>query len=104
MADKTFRLQARRQSDGVVLVKALIRHPNDNGLGRSADGEPIPPHHLTEVVVTVNDQPVLTLHAGSGLAANPLLGWKLNAALGDRIAVSWRDNLDETARAETVVA
>lgn len=104
MSENTFRLQARRQPDGVVLVKALIRHPNDNGLNRTAAGEPIPPHHLTEVVVSINDTPVVTLHSGSGLAANPLLGWKLNANAGDRIAVSWRDNLDQTARAETVVA
>ncbi|HLO78467.1 MAG TPA: thiosulfate oxidation carrier complex protein SoxZ [Magnetospirillum sp.] len=104
MANNSFRLQAKRQADGVVLVKALIRHPNDNGLGRTAEGQPIPPHHLTQVVVSVNDQPVATLHSGSGLAANPLLGWKINARDGDRIAVSWLDNLDETGRAETIVA
>lgn len=103
MADTTFRLQAKRVADGAVLVKALIRHPNHNGLGRTADGEPIPPHHLTEVVVAVNGEPVVTLHTGSGIAANPLLGWKLTAATGDRVSVAWLDNLDERGRAETTV-
>jgi thiosulfate oxidation carrier complex protein SoxZ len=104
MSENTFRLQAKRTADGTVLVKALIRHPNHNGLGRTAEGEPIAPHHLTEVVVSVNDQPAVTLHAGSGIAANPLLGWKLDARAGDRVAVAWVDNLDERGRAETVVA
>lgn len=103
MAENTFRLQAKRVADGIALVKALIRHPNHNGLGRTADGEPIPPHHLTEVVVAINDEPVLTLHTGSGIAANPLLGWKLAAREGDRVSVAWLDNLDERGRAETTV-
>jgi thiosulfate oxidation carrier complex protein SoxZ len=104
MSQQSFRLQAKRVGDGAVLVKALIRHPNHNGLGRTAEGEPIPPHHLTEVVVAVNDQPVLTVHTGSGIAANPLLGWKIQAREGDRVSVAWTDNLDEQGRAETIVA
>lgn len=104
MADNTFRLQAKRIGDGIVQVKALIRHPNHNGLGRTAEGEPIAPHHLTEVTVAVNDQPLLTVHTGSGIAANPLLGWKINAGEGDRVSVAWTDNLDESGRAEVTVA
>lgn len=104
MTEQTFRLQAKRLGDGVVLVKALIRHPNHNGLNRTAEGDPIPPHHLTEVVVAVNDQPLLIVHTGSGIAANPLLGWKINAREGDRVSVAWTDNLDERGRAVTTVA
>jgi sulfur-oxidizing protein SoxZ len=104
MTERTFRLQAKRIGDGIVLVKALIRHPNHNGLGRTAEGEPIPPHHLNTVEVAVNDRPLLAVHTGSGIAANPLLGWKINAREGDRISVAWIDNLDERGRAETVVA
>lgn len=104
MSEQTFRLQAKRIGDGIVLVKALIRHPNHNGLGRTAEGAPIPPHHLTELVVALNDQPLVTQHTGSGIAANPLLGWKIIAREGDRVSVAWTDNLDERGRAETTVA
>lgn len=89
MADTTFRLQAKRVADGAVLVKALIRHPNHNGLGRTADGEPIPPHHLTEVVVAVNGEPVVTLHTGSGIAVMLTLAATWPVAPIRRSACGW---------------
>lgn len=96
------RLIATAQDDGTLLVKAMIRHPNHNGLGRTPEGEPIPPHHLTEVTVALNGDTVMTLFAGSGLAADPLLGWRIAGQAGDTVAVTWRDTRNNEGQAETV--
>ncbi|MBY0431197.1 MAG: thiosulfate oxidation carrier complex protein SoxZ [Rhodospirillales bacterium] len=101
MSTIPMRLIATAQDDGTLLVKALIRHPNHNGFGRDAEGQPIPAHHLTEVVVAVNGEPVVTLYSGSGLAADPLLGWHISGRAGDRISVTWRDNQKNEGQAET---
>lgn len=103
MSSIPVRLLASAQSDDTLLVKALIKHPNDNGLGRTPDGQPIPPHHLTEVVVTVNGEPVVTLYSGSGIAAEPLFGWRITGKAGDTVGVRWRDNLGNQGGTETVV-
>ncbi|MBC7953064.1 MAG: thiosulfate oxidation carrier complex protein SoxZ [Rhodospirillaceae bacterium] len=104
MSTHAMRLIATRQENDIVLVKALIRHANHNGLGRTESGEPISPHHLVEIVVTRNDEPVVTIYTGSGIAADPLFGWRIVANSGDRISVSWRDSLAMNGRAETVLA
>lgn len=83
MADTTFRLQAKRVADGAVLVKALIRHPNHNGLGRTADGEPIPPHHLTEVVVAATGEPDVASVASMELEHYPGMTEKAIEAMID---------------------
>ncbi len=104
MADNTFRLQARSTGDGVAVVKALIKHPNHNGLGRNSDGSPIPPHHLVQVVVSVNGVAALSMDTGSGIAADPLLGWKVRANPGDSVIVAWTDTAEQSGQAETQVA
>lgn len=103
MSSFPIRLLATAEADNTLLVKTLIQHPNHNGLGRTPEGEPIPPHHLTEVVLSVNGEPRTTLKAGSGLAANPLFGWRVAGRPGDSVSVGWRDNLGNQGCAAIVV-
>jgi hypothetical protein len=97
------RLAATVLSEKVLLVKALLRHPNHNGLGRSLDGMPILPEHLTEVVVAVNGEIAALQYFGSGLAADPLFGWRVPGKTGDSVTISWRDNLGNRGNITTVV-
>lgn len=104
MSKITMRLIATALEDDpeTLQVKALIRHPNNNGLGRNADGSPIGAHHLTEVSLRVNDEHVLTLFSGSGLAADPLFGWRVAGKAGDPVVVTWRDNKGDEGEGKTV--
>lgn len=96
------RLLVKPETEGTLLIKAMIRHPNDNGFGRTAEGEPIPAHYLTEVTVSVNSETVATLHSGSGLAADPLFGWRVNGRAGDTVRIGWQDNLGNQGSAASV--
>lgn len=98
MADNTarpslpIRVSARVTGDS-ALIKALLTHPMENGLGKTPAGEAIPANFITEVSVFVNDALVASLQTGPGIAADPLFGWKVGGVrVGDTVRVSWRDN------------
>lgn len=86
------RIRATRQGE-ITTVKALIAHPMDNGFGRDGAGQPVPAHFMTSVELWLNDTLRLRVRTGSGVAADPLFGWRLrDAAIGDRVTVRWQDN------------
>ncbi|MRR09141.1 thiosulfate oxidation carrier complex protein SoxZ, partial [bacterium] len=84
---------------------ALLTHPMDNGLSRGDDGMVPAAHFITEVTVRINDERVVRVDTGSGIAADPLFGWRFAGVRpGDRVSVAWRDNQGLEKSAETVVA
>ncbi|MBL8489276.1 MAG: thiosulfate oxidation carrier complex protein SoxZ [Rhodocyclaceae bacterium] len=90
--------------DGVLQVKALLTHPMDSGLTKNAAGNPLPANHLVEVIVRLNGEVVVKVDTGAGLAADPLFGWRFGGGKsGDRVTVSWRDNLGLEKSADVLV-
>jgi sulfur-oxidizing protein SoxZ len=80
--------------DGITLVTVLMPHPMETGLRRTAGGEPIASHYITEVQVSVADRPVLSVHMGFAVSQDPLLSFRIRGGqAGDAIRVTWRDNL-----------
>lgn len=103
MSDFRIRLNARKDGD-TVLVKALLTHPMENGFNKTKDGKTIAAEYITEVWLALNGKEVASLHAGAGIAADPLFGWRLKEAKpGDTVRVSWRDNLGRERALETRV-
>ncbi len=100
-----FRIRlAARQEGGAVLVKALLTHPMENGFGKTADGKPVPAEFITDIRLELNGQVVAAMETGSGIAADPLFGWRIRGAgPGDRVRLSWRDNLGRERSQETTV-
>lgn len=87
-----------------ALVKALLTHPMENGFGKNAQGALIPAHFIEQVTVLVNEEPVVTTHTGSGIAADPLFGWRIRGVkAGDTVSVVWQDNQGLEGRRDTVV-
>ena len=83
--------------DGVTELRMLLAHPMENGLRKDIEGNVIPAHFITEVSVRRNGEVVLAADFGPSLATNPYLAFTLaGGAVGDEIAVSWRDNRGET--------
>ena len=99
------RLRARLK-DGVVTVKAILRHPMETGSRKDTrTGELIPRHFIREVVCERNGAVVLTLDWGWGIASDPYLSFDLNdGKAGDLIAVQWVDNMGGAGRVEGAVA
>lgn len=92
-------------TDDMLQVKALLTHPMENGLSRDSGGMTPVSHFITEITLYINDEPVTSVAAGSGIAANPLFAWRFAGAnKGDRIRLIWRDNQGLEKSAVTVVA
>ena len=99
MASIKIRAKAK---DGVTTVKTLMSHPMETGLRKdSKTGEKIPAHHITEVTAEHNGNVVFTANWGGAISKNPYLSFKFKgAAAGDKIKVSWVDNMGKGDTAE----
>jgi len=97
------RAKQMKESD-VVQVKAIITHPMHTGSGKDDFGNIVPAHFIQIITIKHNDQPAVEMQLGTGIAKNPYLTFHLNdAKLGDKVAVSWSDNLGNTGGKETQV-
>ena len=101
MINYAIRLRATVDEQG-ALIKALLTHPMENGFRRNAAGEIAAAHSITEITLRINDEPVTTLLTGSGIAANPLFGWRIDGVQrGDTVTIVWRDNLGNIQAKDT---
>ena len=99
MASIKIRAKAK---DGVTTVKTLMSHPMETGLRKdSKTGEKIPAHHITEVTAEHNGNVVMTANWGGAISKNPYLSFKFKgASSGDKIKISWVDNMGKGDTAE----
>ncbi len=96
MADN---MKIRAQLKGnMTEVKLLMSHPMETGRRKNDAGEFVPAHFVQQVSAFLNDQLMLEAEWGTGIAKNPYLTFRLkNAQLGDKVTITWLDNLGETA-------
>ena len=94
-----------RLTNGIVTVKALLRHPMETGSRKHpGTGEVLPRQFIQEVVCEHNGKPVLTLDWGWGISADPYLSFDLKeGSVGDVIAIRWVDNLGREDRVEGAI-
>ena len=86
-------------------VKVIISHPMETGRKKDDAGQIIPAHFIQLVTATLNDKPVLEMQWGTGISKNPYLTFHLKGVkVGDKIAVTWFDNLGKTGAGEIAVA
>jgi sulfur-oxidizing protein SoxZ len=100
----TIKIKFKRQ-DTACLVRILISHPMETGRRIDpATGENIPAHFIQAVDITHNGQPAAHCQFGTGVSRDPYLSVRLReAAAGDRVKVSWADNLGQSDSEEAVV-
>lgn len=101
---KSIKIRAKVK-DGVVEVKALVKHQMEPGTRKdSKTGELIPAHYISDVVCEHNGTTVMTAYWGPAVSQNPYLsfGFKGGAA-GDTVKISWTDNKGETDSAEAEI-
>ncbi len=90
--------------DGMTEVKVLMSHPMETGRKKDDFDRLIPAHFVQLVTATLNGKVVLEAQWGTGISKNPYLTFRLKGAkLGDIVAVTWQDNLGETATHEISV-
>lgn len=95
MADN---MKIRAQLKGnITEVKLLMSHPMETGRRKNDAGEIVPAHFVQQVTAMLNDNIVLESQWGTGISKNPYLTFRLkNAQLGDKVTITWLDNLGET--------
>jgi sulfur-oxidizing protein SoxZ len=88
----------------VTEVKVIISHPMETGRKKDDFGALIPAHFIQLVTATLNDKPVLEMQWGTGISKNPYLTFHLKGAkVGDKVAVTWFDNLGKTGSGDILV-
>lgn len=91
--------------NGVVEVKLMIKHIMETGLRKDEAGNYIPANYIETLVARCNDKVVLDAQLGMAVSQNPYIAFNFkSAAKGDRMEVSWRDNLGDTRSDETLVS
>jgi sulfur-oxidizing protein SoxZ len=95
MADP-MKIRATMQGDAAD-IKVLMNHPMETGLRKDAKtGKLIPAHYITSVKATVNGAVVLDGALSGGVSKNPYLGFKVKGAKsGDKVELSWEDNMGD---------
>ena len=107
--ESSMKLRAKLKGDVnsknlVTEIKAIIIHPMHTGRGKDDAGNIIPAHFIQLVDLKVNDIPTLQMQWGTGIAKNPYLTCYVdNAKMGDKVSLSWHDNLGNTGLGEIEV-
>jgi sulfur-oxidizing protein SoxZ len=90
---------------GVTDIRVLMTHPMETGQRKDQDGKLVPVHFIQSVTVKMNGKTVLECQASQGVSRNPVFSFRVKGgSKGDRIEVSWLDNMGETNSAEAVIA
>ena len=88
----TIKIRAK-ESNGIVTVNALMKHPMDTGLRTNKKtGDKFPAHFIQEVVGKANGEEVITVHWGPAVSKNPYLTFAYSGSKGDKLELTWLDN------------
>ena len=91
--------------EGVTEVRVLMAHVMETGQRKDSSGALIPAHFITELSAKHNDKLVLSAQFGPSVSTNPYLAFKFNGgAKGDKLAVTWVNNKDDTRSDEVQIA
>jgi sulfur-oxidizing protein SoxZ len=97
------RIRAQLAGDKAT-VRVLMSHEMETGQRKDAAGKLIPAWHIQEVSALLNGKPVLTAQWGPSVSKNPFLQFSVKGAkVGDKVAVTWKDNRGESRTDEATV-
>ena len=101
--ESSMKLRAKLK-DNVTEVKAIIIHPMHTGRGNDDFDKIIPAHFIQLIDLTLNGKPALQIQCGTGIAKNPYLTCFVeNAKVGDKLSLTWHDNMGKTVSGDVVV-
>jgi sulfur-oxidizing protein SoxZ len=105
MAEKQTKIRTKTQ-DGVTDVLVLMSHPMETGLRPDPKDKEkkIPAHFIEKVTFTLNGKEVAIADLGPAVSSDPLVGIKLKGAkTGDKLKVTWSDNMGESGSGEATI-
>ena len=103
MADQ-IKIRAQLQGD-IADIRVLMQHPMETGQRRDEKGQAVPINFIQTFVVTHNDKPLVEGQLNTSISRNPLFTFRARGIKpGDKLAVSWADNLGEKRLDEITVS
>lgn len=91
--------------DGLTDVRVLMAHPMETGFRKDSNGKTVPAHYINDVKATSGGKIVLMAKWGQAISQNPYLQFRFKGAKpGDKVTVTWTDNMGETRTDEVVIA
>jgi sulfur-oxidizing protein SoxZ len=98
------RIRAQAQGNNAI-VRVLMSHEMETGQRKDAAGKTIPAWHISDVTAAHNGKQVMSAEWGPAVAKNPLLQFTIKGAkVGDKVAVTWKDNRGDTRTDEATVS
>ena len=99
-------IQIRAQAAGdKTTVRMRMTHEMESGQRKDASGKTVPAWFIQEVTATHNGKLVLTAEWGPAVSKNPYMQFVLKTAkVGDKIAVTWKDNRGASRTDEATVS
>ena len=97
MAKKNIKMRAKLKN-GIVTVKALIKHPMETGLRKDkVTGFKVPAYHITEITCHRKDDLLFSCQWGPGVSKDPFLSFTLKGVdKGDILTLAYIDNKGQT--------
>ncbi len=90
---------------GMTDVKILMAHPMEGGFRKDTNGKVVPAHYINEVKVWCQERVVLECLWGQSVSQNPYLAFRFKGgAKGEKMRVTWSDNLGESRTDEALIA
>ncbi len=91
--------------DGVTDVRVLMAHPMETGFRKDASGKIVPAHYINDVKARSGGKTVLAAKWGQAISQNPYLQFRFKGAkAGDKVSVTWTDNMGETRTDEAAIS
>lgn len=91
--------------DGLTDVRVLMAHPMETGLRKDTAGKIIPALYINDVKATSGGKTVLTAKWGQAISQNPYLQFRFKGAkAGDKVVVTWTDNIGDTRTDDVAIA
>jgi sulfur-oxidizing protein SoxZ len=100
----SIKIRSKREN-GNTQIKILISHPMETGRNKDPKtGQVIPAQYIQKLTVKQNDKVIVSSEMGAGISKAPYFSFILKGgAVGDKISVSWQDNLANTETEEKII-
>jgi sulfur-oxidizing protein SoxZ len=92
IGEARIRVPNRITQGDLITVNAIISHPMDTGLFRTAEGALIPAYFIKDVVITYGSQEIARFEWTSGISRDPLVSFTLRADKEAPLTMVWTDN------------
>ncbi len=101
---RTIRIKTRSAGNATDIL-AMVNHPMETGRRKDKETKkPIPAHYVTKFNIELNGELVASANLGPAVSKRPLVGIRVaGAKSGDKIKISWRDNMNESGSATSSV-